>query len=73
MLNSLNIVQPITLYQFFPKNKRLRLNKQSVEYNKLNNEPKNPLRSDSFFNNSINRFSSNPNNRTNRINHNSFN
>ena len=73
MFNSHSIVQPITLYQFFPKNKRLKLNKQGIEYIKLNNEPKNPLRSDSFFNNSINRFSSNPNNRTNRINHNSFN
>ena len=76
MLNSYSIFQPITLYQFFPKNKRLKLSKQGVEYIKLNNESKNPLRSDSFFNNSKNRFTSNHNNRTlstNRTNHNSFN
>jgi tRNA A-37 threonylcarbamoyl transferase component Bud32 len=76
MIDSYSIFQPITLYQFFPKNKRLKLNKQGIEYIKLNNEPKNPLRSDSFFNNSKNRFSSNQNNRTlstNRTNHNSFN
>ena len=76
MIDSYSIFQPITLYQFFPKNKRLKLNKQGIEYIKLNNESKNPLRSDSFFNNSKNRFSSNQNNRTlstNRTNHNSFN
>ena len=76
MLNSYSIFQPITLYQFFPKNKRLKLSKQGVEYIKLNNDSKNPLRSDSFFSNSKNRFTSNHNNRTlstNRTNHNSFN
>ena len=76
MIDSYSIFQPITLYQFFPKNKRLKLNKQGIEYIKLNNESKNPLRSDSFFSNSKNRFTSNHNNRTlstNRTNHNSFN
>ena len=76
MNNDYTLFQPITLYQFFPKNKRLRLSKQGNELINNNNDTNNPLRSDSFFNNSKNRIASKQNNRTlstNRTNHNSFN